>query len=83
MSTDREPSGGMFGVLAAGIGLCCGLPLLLGAGIAIGATGYVVGSGLLIAAGVAVAVWAWHRRQRAACHPDVEQRPDAHEHDQP
>ena len=66
-----RPSGAgtrrIFGVAAAAV--CCGgLPLLLGAGIALSATGILAGSALLIAAGVVLALWAWHRRQTArAC----------------
>lgn len=51
------------GLLAVGMIACCGLPLLLGAGVAVGFSGLALGSGLVVAAGVALGVWGWHRRQ--------------------
>lgn len=67
MSTDRESTAGLLGLLGAGIALCCGLPLLLGAGVAVGVAGLALGSGLVIAAGVALAVWGWRRRRQHRC----------------
>lgn len=76
MSNNREPSGGLLGLLGVGMAVCCGLPLLLGAGIAVSAAGLALGSGLLVALGVAAAVWAWRRRQNTDhCNlPDAEPR---------
>jgi len=45
--------------------VCCGLPVLLGAGFAIGAAGLALGSGLVVAAGIALVLWGWRRRQTA------------------
>ena len=65
MTDKRESTRGMFGLLGVGIAVCCGLPVLLGAGIAIGAAGLALGSSLVIAAGIAITVWAWRRHQAA------------------
>jgi hypothetical protein len=65
MSDNRESTGGLLGLLGVGMAVCCGLPLLLGAGIAISAAGLALGSGLVAALGVAAAVWGWRRRQSA------------------
>lgn len=66
MSDNRETPAGFLGLLGVGMAVCCGLPLLLGAGIAIGAAGIALGSGLVIAAGVAAAVWGLRRRAARA-----------------
>lgn len=63
MADNRESTGGFFGLLGVGMVVCCGLPVLLGTGIAVGAAGIAAGSGIIIAAGVALAVWGWRRRQ--------------------
>lgn len=65
MSENRESSGGFLGLLGVGMVVCCGLPVLLGTGIAIGAAGLAVGSGVVVAAGIALAVWGWRRRHDA------------------
>ncbi len=65
MSDKRESTGGLFGLLGVGMLVCCGLPLLLGAGIAIGAAGLALGSGLVVVAGTALGVWGWRRHQTA------------------
>lgn len=75
MSENREPSGGYLGLLGVGMVVCCGLPLLLGAGIAVSAAGIALGSGLIVALGAAAAVWGWRRRQNAD-HCDVPAAPD-------
>ncbi len=64
MSGDRR-LGGLLGVLGVSMAVCCGLPVLLGAGIAVGAAGLALGSGVVVAVGALLAVWAW-RRPRAA-----------------
>jgi len=69
MSNDREPTAGFLGLLGVGMAVCCGLPILLGAGVAVGAAGLALGSGAVIAAGAALAVWGWRRRQRNYCTP--------------
>jgi hypothetical protein len=81
MVAEQNPSGGFLTGAAVFVGLCCGLPLLLGSGIALGVAGVALGSGLLVAVGVAVGVWAWHRRQRAACETDTSNARYAHEPD--
>lgn len=65
MSDSRESNGGLLGLLGVGMAVCCGLPVLLGTGIAIGAAGLALGSGLVVAAGITVGVWGWRRRQAA------------------
>lgn len=73
MSQGDEPTDRLFGVVgvAAAMALCCaGLPLLLGAGIAIGVVGIAAGSALIVVAGGALAVWTWRRRKNAdVCDP--------------
>lgn len=63
MSDSRESNGGLLGLLGVGMVVCCGLPVLLGTGIAIGAAGLALGSGLVAGAGITVGVWGWRRRQ--------------------
>jgi len=65
MSEKRESTRGLFSLLGVGIAVCCGLPVLLGAGIALGAAGLALGSSLVIAAGIALAIWGWRRHQTA------------------
>jgi hypothetical protein len=83
MSNNREPSGGLLGLLGVGMVVCCGLPLLLGAGIAMSAAGLAMGSGLVVALGVVAAAWAWRGRQRTEhCDvPDVEPSRPGVDHD--
>ncbi len=57
--------GWLVGVLGVSMVVCCGLPVLLGAGIAVGAAGLALGSGLVVVAGALLGVWGW-RRHRAA-----------------
>lgn len=65
MSTEHD--GGVLGVVAAALGLCCGLPLLLSAGVGLATVGVVVGSVALVTlAGTVMAVGAWRRRMRRA-----------------
>lgn len=63
----RESTGGLLGLLGVGMVVCCGLPLLLGAGVAVGVAGLAVGSAALSAAGILLGVWGWRRRQRRRC----------------
>lgn len=69
MARDREPGAGLLGLLGVGMAVCCGLPILLGAGVAVGAAGLALGSGAAIAGGVTLGVWGWRRRQRHRCVP--------------
>lgn len=64
MSNDRK-FGGLVGLLGVSMAVCCGLPVLLGAGIAVGAAGLALGSGLVVAAGALLGVWGWRRRRGA------------------
>ena len=57
--------GGLVGVLGVSMAVCCGLPVLLGAGIAVGAAGLALGSGLVVVAGAVLGVWGWRRHRRA------------------
>lgn len=65
MADSRESKGGLLGLLGGGMVVCCGLPVLLGTGIAIGAAGLALGSGLVVVASIIVGVWGWRRRQAA------------------
>jgi hypothetical protein len=58
VSDDHESPAGAPGIAVAAVGVCCGLPLLLAAGVAVGA---VLGSAVVAAAGSAVAAWGWRR----------------------
>ena len=60
----EEAPGGRAALLAVGLGACCALPLLLGAGLSV-AVGIAVGSGLMLLAGLLAAMLWWYRR-----HPD-------------
>jgi hypothetical protein len=56
----------MAGLAAVGLGVCCGLPLVLGAGALSAAAGIAVGSSLVAAIGVAlgvIGVVRWRRRR--------------------
>ncbi len=64
MPNDRK-FGGLVGLLGVSMAVCCGLPILLGAGIAVGAAGLALGSALVVAAGVVLGVWGWRRYQGA------------------
>ncbi len=66
MSTNRESRGGLLGLLLRMVD-CCGLPVLLGAGIAIGAAGIAAGSSLLLVAGAALGAWGWRRHRATGC----------------
>lgn len=60
---------GLAGLVAVGLGVCCGLPLLLAAGSAVTIAGLGLGSWLLIVAGtviVAAGAWRW-RARRGVC----------------
>lgn len=59
------------GLAAVALGVCCGLPLLLGAGVLGAATGIALGSTLAVAAGLTVAAVGLIRwRRRRACPSD-------------
>lgn len=77
MSNDRK-LGGLVGVLGVSMAVCCGLPVLLGAGIAVSAAGLALDSGLVVAAGAVLGVWGWRRhRARHDCelpHPGANER---------
>lgn len=62
MPDDPSHRGGL-GMLGVAMAACCGLPLLLGAGVAVGTLGVAVGSAAVLLAGVALAAWGWRRRQ--------------------
>ena len=57
------------GVAAAGVGVCCGVPLLFGAGAFGAAAGIALGSALIAAIGAAagaVGLMRWRRRRAGA-----------------
>lgn len=63
---ERKSTAGLFGLLAAGLGVCCGIPLLLSAGALGAVAGIGLGSWLVIVASVvAAAVGMWRWRQNA------------------
>ncbi len=69
----RGPSGWWFGLLALLPIACCGLPLLLAAGVTAG-SGAVLGGvtgGVLMLAAAVLAIWAMWRRVRATCPTDT------------
>lgn len=80
MPDNRGSTRGFLGLLGVGIAVCCGLPLLLGAGIAIGAAGLAVGSGIIVTLGVAAAVWGL-RRRITRCDVPPSQTPMPADHD--
>ena len=60
-----ESPRGSAGLLAVGLGVCCGLPLLLGAGLGV-AAGLALGSALVVATGIiAGLIWLYRRRGAA------------------
>jgi len=61
-SEGRRSAQGLLGLLVASMALCCGLPFLLGAGIALGVAGLALGSGAVVIVAAALAVWGWRRR---------------------
>lgn len=64
---ERESNAGLMGLLAVGLGACCGLPLLASAGVFGAAAGVGLGSWLIVAVGAsAVVVGVVRRRQRSA-----------------
>ena len=63
---EREPTAEFLGVLAVGMGLCCGLPVLASFGVLGAAAGFGICSWPLIVTGLVVAgVGAWRWRQRS------------------
>ena len=79
MSDDRIRE--MAGLAAVGVGVCCGVPVLLGAGALSAAAGIALGSLLVASIGVAaggLGVVRWRRRRscladRLAGRPDAKQ----------
>lgn len=70
MTENGRSPGGLVGLLGVGMAVCCALPVLLGAGIALSTAGLVLGSGVVVAAGVALGFWGWRRRRSAReCQP--------------
>ncbi len=63
--SDNRKFGGLVRLLGVSMAVCCGLPVLLGAGIAVGAAGLALGSGLVVAAGAVLGVWGWRRHRGA------------------
>lgn len=53
---------GLAGLLAVGLGVCCGIPVLFGAGVGV-AAGLALGSGIVVVAGVTVGLIWWYRRR--------------------
>lgn len=67
MVDERDSSSGVLGLAAVAIGLCCGLPILLAAGVALGAAGLVIGSSAVIAVAFVLALWGWRRSLQRSC----------------
>lgn len=56
------------GLAAVGLAMCCGLPVLLGAGALGAAAGIALGSTLVVGVGVVIGVLGWLRwRRKRAC----------------
>jgi hypothetical protein len=65
--SNRRPQE-LVGLAAAGVAVCCGLPVLLGAAVVTATAGVAVGSTLIAAAGAIVGVVGWRGcRHRRAC----------------
>jgi len=67
---DRAFSTDLFGLVALGIGACCGIPVLAVVGAFGGFAGLSLGSWFLTVVGIAVGgfgAWLWRRRPRAQC----------------
>ena len=64
--TDRSSAGSFAGLLAVGLGVCCGIPVLASLGVLVAIAGLSSQSWVLVAIGVTAAVigsWRWwHRR---------------------
>ncbi len=54
----------MLGLAAGFLAVCCAMPLLLAAGLAVSTTALLVGSGIALAAGIGLAVGGWMRHRR-------------------
>ncbi len=62
-----RPAGWRFGLLALLLIACCGLPLLIAAGVTAGSgavLGDATGGGLMLAAAAVLAIWGMRRRAR-------------------
>jgi len=63
---ERESNKGFIGLLAGGMGICCGIPLLFGVGAFGAFAGFGLGSSAVVAIGsVVAAIGLWRWRQNA------------------
>ncbi len=73
---ERESTGGLIALGVVSMGVCCGLPVLLSAGLLGALAGIGLGSWLVIAAGLFVAAggaarWYQRRNQPACDSPEI------------
>ena len=64
-STHGREGAGLWRLLAAGLAVCCGIPLLVATGAAAGLAGIGLGSWLLVVVGLsalAIALFRWARQ---------------------
>jgi hypothetical protein len=78
MPADGSPgAGGIAGLAALGLAVCCGLPLFLSVGAGVTIAGLGLRSWLLAVAGlVAVSAAVWSHRRRTRCPVPSDQRPE-------
>ena len=83
---ERESTGGLIALGVVGMGVCCGLPVLLSAGLLGALAGIGRGSWLVIAAGLlftAVGAARWYqRRDQPACDTPEANRQSREERDE-
>jgi hypothetical protein len=63
-----ESNKGFVGMLAVGLGICCGIPLLFGVGVFGALAGFGLDSWTVVAIGsaaAAIGLWRWLRNTRA------------------
>ena len=81
--TDRSSAGSFAGLLAVGLGVCCGIPVLASLGVLVAIADLSTQSWVLVAIGVTAAVigsWRWwHRRtpRQPSKYTDSSDTPDA------
>jgi len=77
MPADGSRPGGVAGLAALGLAVCCGLPVLLSVGAGITIAGLGLRSSVLGLAGlVALAVGLWRYRRRTSCAAPSDDRVD-------
>lgn len=75
MSQDDRSGASVLGLAGVAMAVCCGLPLLVGAGIALSAVGLALGSVVIVLGGAGMALWGWRRRRARRFELPVGDRP--------